>query len=197
MIASVWPGNSPLRQAVCADWLRLPFDAETFDFAVGDGCLTTLAYADGYAQLAASVARCLKPGGIFLIRLFCRPAVAEPLESVFADLRNGRIGNFHVFKWRLAMALQGDDAQRGVRLADIWETYHAHVADAALLAQQTGWPLAEIMTIDAYRGAASSYSYPTADEAMDKLAPYFSHVDLWTGGYELAERCPTLILRRR
>ena len=55
------------------------------------------------------------------MRCFVLPEDREDVETVLADLAVGRTGGFHAFKWRLAMALQ-PDPQRGVVLADVWES---------------------------------------------------------------------------
>jgi len=195
MIQAVWPGDSDSRQAICADWLHLPWEGSTFDIAVGDGCLTLMNYPDDYVRLGASVAACLKPDGLFLIRLFCRPESAETVDAVFDDLWSRRIGNFHVFKWRLAMALQGNCSTYGIRVADIWETYHERIPDPSALAAITGWPIEEIMTINVYRGSQAIYTYPRVEEVIDALSGQFSCVEQKTGHYELAERCPLLVLQ--
>jgi hypothetical protein len=64
--------------------------------------------------------RVLRPGGLFSHRFFLRPERGEKTDSVFDELRAGRIGNFHIFKWRLAMSMHGA-IEDGVRLGDIWD----------------------------------------------------------------------------
>jgi hypothetical protein len=56
----------------------------------------------------------------FRIVFFLRPEKGEKTDSVFDELRAGRIGNFHIFKWRLAMSMHGA-IEDGVRLGDIWD----------------------------------------------------------------------------
>ena len=46
--------------------------------------------------------------GLFAVRTLIRPDEPEPVAVVLDNLRAGRIGNFHVFKWRLNMARHGD-----------------------------------------------------------------------------------------
>ena len=201
MITTVWPGDTPTRRALCADWQEMPVAGHDFDMLLGDGIFTLLDYPAGYASLAQAIQRCLKYDGLFMMRAFCRPVTAESLTSIFDDLWNKRIGSFHAFKWRLAMAIHGDDIRRGVAVAKIWETYHANVSGHERLAQATGWPVEVIATIDAYRDSTAVYTFPNVDELIDYTAPYLTctsqGTDQGAGRYELAERCPLLCFRPR
>ena len=197
MVAGIWPGNTPWRSAICADWLRLPLRAAAFDLALADGSLTTQPFPAGYGKLAAALSTCLKPEGIFIARAFCRPAETESVENVFTLLRQGRIRSFHAFKWRLAMAVQGDNPGRGACLADIWEAYRRRIADHVDLVAETGWPREEIATIDTYRDSRVCYSFPSEDETVAAMSEHFTCVERREGHYELAERCPTLAFTRR
>jgi SAM-dependent methyltransferase len=196
MIARVWPGDAPHRRAIRGSWFDLPVSPHSLDCVMGDGCFTVIDYPDGYRKLAASLARVLVSGGLFSVRLFCRPARPERLEDVFEALEAGRIGNFHAFKWRLAMALHRDDIARGVAVADVWTAFHERVHDRAALARRLAWPLAEVETIDNYRGANARYTYPTVEEVVAVLAAEFELLNEWRGRYELAERCPQLLFCR-
>jgi SAM-dependent methyltransferase len=196
MIAAVWPGDTSTRRARVGDWCALDLPNASIDLALGDGCLSMLPYPEGYRRLADSLARVLAPGGLFSIRLFCRPEPAESVEHVFAELFAGHVGNFHVFKWRLAMALQGDSVQVGVNLDSIWRAFQAHTGGAQVLAERLAWPLDEVSTIDNYRGSTSSYTYATAAEVVSQFATDFALIEEWRGSYELAERCPQLLFRR-
>lgn len=197
MIAEVWPGDTPTKHALCADWLEMPVADHDFDMLLADGVFTLLDYPAGYASLAQAMQRCLKRDGLFLLRAFCRPTMPETLASIFEDLWNKRIGSFHAFKWRLAMALQGDDIGRGVAVAEVWKTYRINVTDHERLAQATGWPVEAIATMDAYRDSAAIYTFPNMDELIEALAPYLTCTSHETGSYELAERCPLLCFRPR
>ena len=197
MIGSVWPGNTPVHQVICADWRRLPLRQGVFDLVLADGSLSMQSYPEGFGLLGAGIAACLKPGGAFIVRAFCRPEIAEPVEAVFADMRARRIGNFNVFKWRLAMAVQGDHPSRAVCLADIWETCRRHVGNHEALAAATGWPIDVIGAIDAHRNSEVRYSFPAVSETIQALAQYFDCVEKLSGHYELAERCPLLVFVRR
>lgn len=197
MITEVWPGDTALRRAECGEWLELPLAPHSRDLVLGDGCFTLLAFPAGYRALAESLRRVLRPGGYLMLRLFCRPPQTEAVEAVFEALLARQIGNFHAFKWRLAMAIQGEDCRRGVALSEIWSTYRARIAEDRELAVHAGFPILEVQTIANYEGVATRYTYSTLEEALEVLSRDFEPIEHWYGSYELAERCPTVVLRRR
>jgi SAM-dependent methyltransferase len=196
MVNAVWPGDTETRRAIVGDWLALELPEAPFDLVVGDGIFSLFDFPEGYARLATALGRIVKPGGLLSVRLFCRPEPSESLEQVFRALFGGAIGNFHVFKWRLAMALQGDES-RGVRLADIWSAFCEHGGSITNVAARSGWPEPVVGTIEGYRGIQERYSFSTAQEVVEGLAPGFELVETWQPGYELGERCPHLSFRRR
>jgi SAM-dependent methyltransferase len=196
MVNAVWPGDTPTRRGVVGDWLALDLPDAPFDLAVGDGVFSLLEFPHGYERLARALAEVVKPGGLLSLRLFCRPEPSEPVDRVFAALFGGAIGNFHVFKWRLAMALQGD-ATRGVRLDDIWSTFRAHAGNPADVAARVGWAAPIVGTIEGYRGVDERYSFSTEREVVGSLAAGFELLETWRPSYELGERCPHVTFRRR
>jgi hypothetical protein len=197
MIKAIWPGDTARRRALVGDWLTLaPTNVGAgFELVIGDGVLSLFEYPTGYAALGEALSRLLRPGGLLALRLFCRAEPSETVSDVMQALWAGRIGNFHAFKWRLAMALQGD-ATRGVRLADIWSGFVEQAGSVQALAQRTGFPEPEVSTIEGYRGVQDRYSFSTQREVVDVLAPHFELLETWHGRYELGERCPHLTLRR-
>jgi SAM-dependent methyltransferase len=204
MINSVWPGDTPTRRALCADWLELPnyglamtVAEHAFDMLLADGVFVLLDYRTGHEKLARSVQRCLKSDGLFLVRPFLRPTMVEPWEIIFAELWGKRIGSFHAFKWRLLMSLQGVDIRQGVAVAKVWEMYHSQVSSHARLAEVTGWPVEVIETIDAYQNSPTVYTFPSMDELIEIVSPYLLCTGQETGRYELAERCPMLSFKPR
>jgi hypothetical protein len=194
MIREIWPGSSLGHTALCAEWTDPPLPPDSQDIIVGDGCFSVLVTRDEYDATVRAMRRVIRKSGLFLMRYFIRPDVPEPVAGVVDDLLQGRIGNFHVFKWRLAMALHGS-LDEGVRLADIWDAWHAAVPEPAQLARQLRWPLHAVLTIDAYRGVQTRYTFPTLAEARAAMAGAFDEIACWFPGYELGERCPTLAFR--
>jgi SAM-dependent methyltransferase len=197
MIKNVWPSQTTTRQVLCGDWLNLPFRKASIDIVMGDGGLTLLSFPRTYKTLAAEIKRVLKPDGLFCIRLFVRPQKTEQLQEVFTALRNKHIRNFHIFKWRLAMALQGENSTTGVCISSVWEALHREFNDASQISTITGWPIEEINTIKVYKGSDAVYSFPSGSEVIDALANEFCFMGQKQGTYELSERCPIMVFKKR
>ena len=161
---------------------------------LGDGVLNVLPDTGHYAATLRACAEALAPGGRVLLRLFERPPTCETVAAVFATTAGG---SFHAFKWRLAMAVQGPHAERGVALDDIWQAWRAHAPDSAAFAAAQGWPQAAVATIDAYRGQDTRYNFPTATEVEAACAPWFLLDHCSVAPYELGERCPRYVLAGR
>lgn len=197
MVRGVWPFvRRADRGVVCGDWSRLPLADGSVALVVGDGCFTLLDYPDSYHALLDEVHRVLEIDGLFAIRHFCRPERQESAAAVFDDLFAGLIGNFHVLKWRLAMALHGT-LEQGVAVGDIWTAFTQRVPDRDALSRQLGWSRAAVDTIDAYRGVATRYTFPTLAELRSVVEPQFAELSLDTGTYELGSRCPLICYRRQ
>ncbi|MBI5790977.1 MAG: hypothetical protein HZA63_05860 [Rhodocyclales bacterium] len=199
MIRAIWPlaaFGGAHAAPVCADWRALPLPAGSRNIAIGDGSASALATLADLRLAAGEIERVLVPGGALILRLFLRPALTESLELVAREAAAGRIGSFHAFKWRLLMAVQRD-ANEGVRLGDAWDAFRANFADRAALARQTGWAPEAIATIDTYRNADGRYCFHTLDEFAAAIAPAFSLLSVDYPGYELGERCPLIVARRR
>lgn len=192
MIAGVWPVEAP-GLAVCGDWLKLPLADASRHLLIGDGCYSLLVGRAQYAVFAAELRRVATDNALLAMRYFVRPETAEAVPRVIDDLWQRRIGNFHVFKWRLAMALHGT-LEQGVRLADVWSVWHDAVPDPEKLAAHLGWPLAVVNTINNYRTVETRYSFPTLAEVRAGTGD-FSIEAMHVPAYELGERCPTLIMR--
>lgn len=197
MIRNVWPGSrAPAGKVVCAGWAAMPVADGTCDVVIGDGCFSHLPYPDGYFALFREIRRVLKPGGIFVARVYIRPPSAERVEDVFEDLWQRRIGSFHVFKWRLVMALHSD-ITKGVSRAEVWDAWHKAIPNPAILASQLNWPLEAISTIDCLRDSNACLTFPTLKELREVLSSYFVKTDCFFPDYELGDRCPVMNLKVR
>lgn len=198
MIESAWPGNTNGRRVICADWAHAPFPDESFDLAIGDGCLMVVGFPDELSLLLASVHRCLHRDGHLMLRLFCRPDIAETPDAVIAALLSGEIGSIHAFKWRLGMAVQGMDDAPDVAVDAIWRIWNSARIDASRLAKERGWPLAAVGTLEFYKGSSARYNFMRYDDTIGHLQRAgFDLVAKRTGHYELAMSCPHILLRKR
>ncbi len=196
MIAHVWPAADvrvPSR-AHRADWRALPFDGARFDLVAADGALTLPAYPEGARDVLREARRVLVPGGRLATRVFVQAPAREEARAVVDDLRAGRVGGFHAFKWRLAMALH-ESSDRGVRLADVWTAWRDLAPDGAALVESRGWGRDVLDTIDVYRDSPTVYVFPRVDEVVALARGLFDLEATHVPGYELGDRCPTLVLR--
>ncbi len=189
MISQVWPGNAPGRRIVEADWLAMPLRAGYFASAWGDGVFGMLRWPDQCVELIAQVERLLRPGGRIVLRCFATLDSRDTVEAVVHETLAGRGGGFHAFKWRLAMALL--DADSNVFMRDVWRAFERHFPDRERLSEATGWPVETIAEIDDYRDASTLKSFPSV-HALTKVFPQSRIVS--SGDYEMAERCPLLVM---
>ena len=190
MIDEVWPaGQDSWKQVVLAEWTRLPFGPNSFDIVIGDGCLTSLEYPAQQRVFLESVQAVLRPGGRLIMRFFVQRDQPERPQDVFRDLSEGRIGSFHVFKWRLAMSLQ-TAAEDGIKVDDIWKTWR----EAGV---ETPWPPQTVQTIDTYRDSQHRLTFTRAGEIHSLFAEDFEQLAWLEQDYELSERCPILVYAQR
>ena len=195
MIRSNWrAADYPNGSVICADWLNMPCAPASVDLVFGDGSLSVLSYPDGYLRVGGELQRLLREDGQCILRCFVRPDTAETPKRIFEDLLGGRIGNFHVLKWRLAMALQ-PSIQEGIAVGLVWSALNREWPDLAALAARRRWPIEEVRTIEAYLGIDTRYTFPTMAEYRQVLSEAgFAIRNVCVPPYELGERCPTLVL---
>jgi SAM-dependent methyltransferase len=196
MIRSVWPGPlQPGDRALCGAWNHLPLASASIDLALADGCLTNLSFPQGHAEVFAEVLRLLAPGGRWVTRAFVQAEEPETVERVLSDLGAGRVGGFHAFKWRLAMALQ-KDVETGVPVSSVHDALLAAEPDLDALATRCGWRPEEVRTIEAYAGIATRYAFPTTSQLRTLLESVgFTVHDVVRPSYELGRRCPVFVLQ--
>jgi SAM-dependent methyltransferase len=197
MIGEVWPSDRLQVDArvELGDWRDLPLPDNFASVVIGDGCYSMLATSECYRRMSAEVIRVLRPSGRFIVRLFVRPEREETTGAVFDDLRAGRIGNFHILKWRLAMSLPSEEF--GVRIGDIWEAWHDSKIQTSDLFDRLNWPRDVVDTIDTYRGRDTVYTFLPLAEMRRRVGEYFDELQAVFPAYQMGERCPTLLLEPR
>jgi len=194
MIRHVWPGNVPgCRVALRADWFDRDYGRN--DIVIGDGVFAIMRYPDDYARIVGKIAASLPAGGLFITRPFLQPTRRETPDEVLRDLREGRIGGLHAFKFRLAMSLQSR-TEDGVRQGDVFSAVRAAGIDCDTLAASTGWSELEIDTLRIYRDKDARLSFPSADELASLMAAQFATVGAARMDYEMGERCPVMTYQR-
>ena len=196
MIARWWPGDTPTRRALCANWLTLPLSTGPFSAVVSDGALSNVAYPDDTAILLRQARDLLEPGGRFVSRLFERPDDPWSYEALVAEASRPATVNFHAFKWKLAMRLAEEEGA-SLPVQRILDVFNRLLPDRQRLASATGWAPEDINTIDVYEGSDIIYAFPNRAELLDLIPSGFGAARVVPcGGYDLAECCPILVLER-
>jgi hypothetical protein len=195
MIAKIWPGDTSRRRVVKADWRALPFAAREFSAAIGDGSLNALPYPDGYRQICDQLSKVVRPGGRIAFRLYKTPDRPETVDAARAAVESREIKGFGAFKWRLAMAIVAETGDPNLAVEDIRARFDQLFPDRGRLAGTTGWAADDIDTIDVYKGSPEIYSFPTFDQLRTAIpAAYGTPRLVAAGSYELAERCPLVLM---
>lgn len=192
MIERVWPG--PVNWRVTqGEWLRLPLPDDSVQQVVGDGALTMLRFPTEYPLLLTELRRVLKPGGKIVLRLFAAPEQSESVDNIRQALISGQIHSFHALKWRLAMAL-AQERGGNVQVTELLEAFNQAFADREGLIARTGWPAQVFDTVDVYKNSVAMLSFPKLSEVHALLAAHAVGIRYQRGTYELAERCPIVVL---
>lgn len=195
MLNTVWKPHPTLASsATLARWQALPVPDGQFDFVVGDGSLNVLPTLDEYGPLFGELARVTFARAALVIRCFVRPDRPETFAHLKTEVAAGRVGSFHALKLRIAMLLS-DERDGQVEVRAVYQAFECHF-NREELAQQMGWPLAVIATIDVYQEVSTVYTYPTVAQLRERCLPHWLVDCVAVGRYELAERCPTLRLVR-
>jgi SAM-dependent methyltransferase len=195
MIGSVWRAPERIPAAVVrGDWTAMPLRDGVFDVVSGDGNLTSLSYPGEYAAFAEETRRVLRATGALVLRLFARPERPDPLDTVFANLRAGRIREPAMLPWRIAMALHGTLAE-GVRAGAVWEAWCERVPRPAELLAALGWPPQALRSLEWTRGEEYVMRFPTEGEVEDLLVRGFEKTARRAPGYDSGELYPTVVFR--
>ena len=196
MISGLWRSADSSNLAIQSDWTSMPIAPRSITHVLGDGSFNAVSTLV-LAEVLQEVARVLKTDGSLIVRVFCRPAAAEPVDDIQRDVLLGKAGNFHALKWRVAMAALRDRASSDIAVSAIRDAVIAQFPDRDALCRVTGWSRAEVDTLDVYDGSGVVYNFPTEAAIFGLLQRSFAAVEiLRCGSYPLAERCPILVARR-
>jgi len=197
MIAVAWPGDTPQRRAICADWFALPLHDGEVGAIVGDGALTMCDWPDGAQRLLAQLARVLRSGGTVAIRCFATAENAETPDQLADAAAAGEL-TFHEWRMRFNMAAARADGAVSITSARLFAHYDAAWPDRHDMRAAPAWPREGIAEIDAYRDSTYVHSYPKRSEIgalMDSCWPGdWRFVE--TTGYPGAGHCPLLVATR-
>jgi len=193
VLRRLWPGDTPTRKAVQADWRALPFGSDRFDAVVGDGAISSFdAPPDA---LLAELRRVLRPGGVVALRCFCAPEEVESTAALCAT-PDADGGGIDALKWRIAMQLAAADPDHAVAARAILERFDILFPDRRALLARTGWNAADLVSVDGYAGTRHRLRFLPRPVLLEHCARHFGSVQaLASEGYPLAGRCPVLVLR--
>jgi len=194
-LTCIWPGNDATRCAVQGNWLDLPFPRASFTGAIGDGSLNCLEFPHEYRRVLRELARVLRSGGRIVVRVYATPSRCESLAQVRERTLAGRVSNVDALKWRLAHALCTARQDANLPVRAIWAAFNQAFPDRPALLRATGWTDDDLAHVDAYEMLPDVFSFPTLDQLAGVVAEsaFTSHF-AETAGYELADRCPILVM---
>ncbi|MBL1210749.1 methyltransferase domain-containing protein [Geminocystis sp. GBBB08] len=197
MIANIWNKNEnhkKKRTVILGHWQNIPLPDNCCDIILADGCFTQLDYPNSYNQVLQELKRILKPQGLFSSRFFLRPSQTEKITNIFCDLKAGNIGNFHLFKLRLAAALQ-KSTEAGIPVDYIYQIWKENISNPDEILHQLGWSLDLLKTINVYENSPSIYSFPTLEEVKNLFGNYFTELSCNFPHYEQGSLFPTIIFQ--
>lgn len=197
MLRNVFPRERSARHnaPVLADWRELPIAARSCDIIVGDGCYTALGDQESARLATAEMFRVLKPGGLACFRCFARPPGAGGVEGLFKELETSDGMPFDLFRWRLAVAVQGP--RWGVELREVWRAWNDGVRDRAALAARHGWALEDLQRIERWQHEPARYAFASLPELQELAAPRFELLEAEVPTYARGEYFPRVALLAR
>ena len=190
MIGALWHADKSTQTVRHADWLDLDATWGHFSAVVGDCSVNALQSVGEIDALMQIVTQRLVDGGVFASRVFERPDDPITDEALRVSIERGTHGNFHAFKWQIGMSLaQESGALAGA--AEILAKFNRLFSDREEIAENTGWPLDVINTIDVYEQSGMSFVFPNRRQFDRYLSEHFDQIE-WSacGIYDLSERCP-------
>lgn len=194
MIEALWVGDDSRHRALRGDWSELDSGIGPLGCAVGDGSLNVMAFPHPQARVLGRLRALIPEDGGVILRVFARTPT-ETRETASEVLETPEVSlSFHGFKWRLAMAMC-DERGSTLQVASLWEKFNSCFRDREALATRTGWSMEDVETIDVYASSPETYAFPTRAEFMELAESCgFRARFREVGGYELAARCPLLVL---
>lgn len=194
-LAWIWPGNAPTRAAVKGNWLDLPCAPASFSAALGDGSFNCLDYPAGYRRVFDELARIVRPGGRIVVRMYITPDRSDSIEQARRCTISGGVRTIDALKWRLAHAICAATREANVPVEAVWRAFNGAFPDRDALRRATGWTDADLAQVDVYASLPDVFSFPTARQVLSLVPATMCRARfVRTWGYELAERCPVLVM---
>jgi SAM-dependent methyltransferase len=194
MIQAVWPGSPEL--AHVGSWTQMPFEQASQDIILCDGGFGLLTLVD-QQRLLHEVARVLRPGGSFTVRLFAPMGRTGSLEEIATDLQQRRVASLDQLKLRLWGALQ-TAVDTGVRPRDVVAWIHNASDEGRFLVDQLGWNAEHVERLRVHLGSPAVY-HLTSESGLAELAQQVNGLALLQVAqpdYTFGSSCPVVTLRR-
>ena len=197
MIDHVWPGDTPRRRAVEADWRALPFADASFDAVAGDNALGMLRFPDDVDRVLGHLRRVLRPDGVAVVRWFCAPEARASDDELRAWGMAGCGGSVDALRWRLVLHCVHDAGGPNVVAGGAWRHFTRLFPDTDALRAAHGWSEAELARVAVYRDSEMVFSFPRRAQLVDLARRHFAGVTLApSGDYPLAEAAPLVVMKR-
>lgn len=196
MVHHCWvgvPGN-----VILGEWLHLPLGSLTKDVVLLDGGLAFFEYPEKLRELFSEIGRVLRSGGRMVLRPFTPPKLRETSSNVGDALRGKKISNFNEFKFRLWMALRGDERVT-VCPRDVYEwVFEYSKGDLENFAREQDWDIDHVLALCSHKESSVVYHFPSVEEiealACDDLSCFEHHVT--HSGREEDGSCPVMVFRK-
>ena len=196
MIAALWQSQKITQNVRHANWLDMDAAFGEYSAIVGDCSINVLQSYSQIETLLAIVNERLADGGVFACRVFERPAEPITEENLRCVIDNGTHGNFHAFKWQIAMSL-AEESSGAVQAVEILDRFNRLFPQRVELARRTGWDIDVVNTIDVYKNSGIALLFPNRKEFDSLFMRSFGKFE-WRscGSYDLAQRCPIFVADR-
>jgi SAM-dependent methyltransferase len=194
MIRAVWPG--PPELAHVGWWTQMPFTTSAQDIILCDGGFGLLTPAN-QRLLLQEVARVLKPGGVFSVRLFAPMGRTGSLQEIADDLHQHRIASLDQLKLRLWGALQAS-IETGVRPCDVVAWIHKASDEGRFLVEELGWNREHVERLRVHLGSTAVYHLADEDRLAELIAntPSLQLREVRRPDYAFGTSCPVVTAQR-
>jgi hypothetical protein len=194
MIETVWLGDTEYKRAVLSDWMTMTASPGQFVNIIGDGGLTLLGDLGKMFNFVYKCKQWLRPGGIFVHRVFERPIIPISMTEISHDLNMYSGSEWNAFKWKMVYYL-AEKSNGPVPLAKVRDMFNEIAPDRKKISAITGWTMDQIDTIDFYENIETVTFIPNRQQWLGVCGDDVKFIE--TTGYNLAETCPLMVWKKQ
>jgi hypothetical protein len=192
MIDRVWPGDTKKKGVVKCDWMNIELVPNEWQAIVGDCALPMLGDLELMKEFQKRCMTWLQPGGVFVQRLFERPATPYTRDDLLRIASAPAEINFHAFKWMLCMVL-AEESGYVVKDTDRLVLFNTLFPDRDALCADTGWTREAVDTMDLYIDGTYSVAFCNRREYYNTIPADAIEIQfVYQNNYDLAENCPII-----